>query len=212
MADLTLSNIIVFLNKSEARDKLARIVQFGSRGLVGATTELLGLADPRVRLVNGRASNLMSTLALARRSHRWCKEFPVIQQIPASLKIADPISMVLDTAQKVTLATFLIVDHYGWLKQAKVLNGKAQDTIWFGLKFFMVSNMISTVYNAYKLKNTDESKVEERKKLRLLVLKHAMMSIQIAHVSNTRKTSDFLVGILGVITSIMDAKEQWPKK
>lgn len=212
MADLTLNNIIVFLNKSEARDKLARIVQFGSRGLVGATTELLGLADPRVRLVNGRASNLMSTLALARRSHRWCKEFPVIQQIPASLKIADPISMVLDTAQKVTLATFLIVDHYGWLKQAKVLNGKAQDTIWFGLKFFMVSNMISTVYNAYKLKNTDESKVEERKKLRLLVLKHAMMSIQIAHVSNTRKTSDFLVGILGVITSIMDAKEQWPKK
>lgn len=209
MAEFNLTNVIVFMNKSEGRDKLARAVQFGARGLVGLTTKL-GLEDPKIRLINGRSNNLMSTLALARRSHRWCKEFPVIQAIPASLKIADPVAMVLDTAQKCTLASFLIIDHYGWLKQAKVLNGKAQDTIWFGLKFFMVSNAISVVYNMYKLQKTDASKVEERKKLRKLIAKHAMITIQICHVSNTRKIGDLWVGILGVITSTMDAMEQWP--
>lgn len=211
VAEFSFSNATVFFNKSEGRDKLARTVQYGSRMMVGLTT-LAGLEDPTIKLVNEKSGLMLSQLGLARRTHRWFKEIPVIQSIPASLKLKDPLEKAMDFLQKVTLASFLIIDHYGWIKQIGLIKrGKPTDTIWFGLKFFAVSNMVATVYNIYKLQKVDASKIEERAKLRTLIFKHAALSIQISHVSKLRESHDALAGFLGVITSFMDAKEQWPK-
>lgn len=168
----------------------------------------------------------MKQLAGARRTHRWCKEIPVIQNIiqnfPISISISRPLAIpdltdrALELMQKVTLATFLIIDHVGWLKQVKLLRGGKRagtGTIQLGLTFFCASNLFGMLYQVKKLhdaraekENTTQQKCIEN------ALKHAMLVVQTAHLSRTYETHDALVGFLGMITSGMDVLAQWPAK
>merc|ERR1712039_921922 len=151
--------------------------------------------------VEGHARTAMTQLAGARRTHRWCKEFPVIQSIPKSLTIADPIDRMLDLCQKISLATFMIIDHFGHMKQWKLLKGGKRagaGTVQLGLKFFCLSNFIGAVVQAKKCVET--------------IVKHLLLVLQTAHLSRLRETHDALVGVAGMVTSSMDVMTQWPAK
>lgn len=211
--DLTIANFQGLINKAEGRDKLARIFQYGARAIVGFVARSNPAKGSALAELGEVASNLMKKLADARRTHRFCKEIAPIQAIPKALKISNPVDMVLEVSSKVTLATFMIIDHIAWLKQINLIKSgrKAPETIQLGLKVFMVSNMLSTIINAKKLAALNDDQKDSKDAAQKAVVKHALLSLQCAHTSKFQETDDFLVGIAGVITSIMDTIPQWPK-
>merc|ERR1712107_405783 len=44
------------------------------------------------------------------------------------------------------------------------------------------------------------------------IVRNSLLAIQVAHLSRWWETSDVLVGLMGVITSIMDIAPVWPKQ
>jgi len=225
-AELTVANFNALCGKSEGRDKIARFCQYAARLLVGLTQMAQLKAGTRLYSVNQMAGNVMKQLASARRAHRWCKEFPVIQAILQSLptKIPAELSMSfgevaergLELLQKVTLATFMIIDHIGWLKQVQLLRGGKRagtGTIQLGLKFFCASNLLGLIFQLKKMEDArQKDEGGKQRKCAENALKHAMLVVQTAHLSRTYETHDALVGLLGMITSAMDVLGQWPER
>merc|ERR1712217_891000 len=44
------------------------------------------------------------------------------------------------------------------------------------------------------------------------VVRNGLLALQVAHLSRWWETSDALVGVLGVLTSILDISQVWPEK
>jgi hypothetical protein len=222
--ELSIVNFNALCTKSEGRDKLARFFQYAARTILGLIAMKRPNAGTRLFLLQEYAGNVMKQLAGARRTHRWCKEIPVIQNIiqsvPVSisrpLAIPDLTDRVLELMQKVTLSTFLIIDHVGWLKQVKLLRGGKRagtGTIQLGLTFFCASNLLGMLYQLKKLHDARAEKGNSKQqKCTENALKHAMLVVQTAHLSRTYETHDALVGFLGMITSGMDVLAQLPVK
>mmetsp|Transcript_75939 Transcript_75939/g.146756 ORF Transcript_75939/g.146756 Transcript_75939/m.146756 type:complete len:247 (-) Transcript_75939:66-806(-) len=208
--------------KAEGRDKLARLFQYAARFIIGLTALGKLQAGNRLYQINELAGNVMKNLSTARRTHRWCKEFPVIKNIHQGLPAIIPqpfdaptfVDRSLDMLQKVTLAFFLVIDHIGWLKQVKLLSGGRRagtGTIQFGLKFFCASNALGAVLHLKRWRDAQVSN-DEGKQWKCLetMMKHMFLVIQTAHLSRSYETHDVLVGLCGIVTSGMDLKGQWP--
>lgn len=229
LEQLSVATFNTLLSKSEGRDKLARFVQYFARTLVGLAGMKALKKGTALHKLNEQATNIMKQLAGARRTHRWCKEFPVIKGIVQDLPMQicaprDPwifMDRVLDLLQKCTLASFLVIDHVGWLKQVKVLSGGKRagtGTIQLGLKFFCASNLAGALIQLKKLREAaaeerdgGEPRSCERAKCAKNALKHALLVLQTAHLSRLRETHDALVGAAGMATSAMDVLSQWPE-
>lgn len=212
LAPASVNNLNSFLAKAEGRDKIARLGQFTCRFILGLTMSAKAGTD--MKRLNDNARSLMVQLAGARRTHRWCKEFPVIQSIPKALSLPSPLDVLLEVLQKTSLATFMIIDHVGWLKQLKILSGGKRagtGTIQLGLSFFCFSNFVAALMNCRKVAQLSDSKEPERSTLYQNIAKHVAIVIQMAHLSRLYETNDTLVGFLGMITSVQDCIPQWPK-
>ncbi|CAE6910917.1 Pex11 [Symbiodinium sp. CCMP2592] len=147
-SDVSLADFNALLTKAEGRDKLARTFQYCSRSIVGSAAYLQPTAGTLLARLEGNARTVMVQLASARRTHRWCKEFPVIQSLPACFKINDPVDRLFELLQKASLAAFLMIDHIGMLKQWKILSGGKRagtGTIQLGLKCGSQSRYADTV-------------------------------------------------------------------
>eukprot|EP00747_Dinoflagellata_sp_TGD_P110930 gnl/TRDRNA2_/TRDRNA2_171097_c1_seq2.p1 gnl/TRDRNA2_/TRDRNA2_171097_c1~~gnl/TRDRNA2_/TRDRNA2_171097_c1_seq2.p1 ORF type:complete len:286 (-),score=61.08 gnl/TRDRNA2_/TRDRNA2_171097_c1_seq2:137-874(-) len=217
-APLSLDTINALLVKAEGRDKLGRTAQYGARMLVGLVALAQPQAKSQLKAIGESARLVMVNLANARRAHRWFKEFAVLKSIPACLKIEDPLERVLDLCQKASLVTFLITDHFGWLKQQKIIkNGKRNGpaTIQLGLKWFCLCNAISVIIQVKKgLKLNDSEKPDkgtQQKKCLKDAFKHALLILQTAHLSMLYQSHDALVGFAGIISSMIDVQGQWPE-
>jgi len=205
------------LTKSEGRDKVARTVQYAARAFIGCTALAVPKAGSTLSIAEEHVKTIMVELSNARRTHRWCKELPVIQSIPACLKIQNPIDRFLELLQKISLASFMIIDHVGMLKKWKIIPaGKraGMGTIQLALKFFCFSNMISTILQMKKISvlRRQEDKMAECQKCKKTCLKHVLLVLQTLHLSNTYQTHDALVGVAGVITSMMDVFTLLPER
>eukprot|EP00927_Polykrikos_kofoidii_P056917 TRINITY_DN51004_c0_g1_i1.p1 TRINITY_DN51004_c0_g1~~TRINITY_DN51004_c0_g1_i1.p1 ORF type:complete len:253 (-),score=39.74 TRINITY_DN51004_c0_g1_i1:151-855(-) len=220
MADL-FNEFNVVCTKAEGRDKLARVGQYAARFVFGVTTWMEPTTGSKLLEINTHAKSVMSQLASARRTHRWCKEFPVIQSIPKSFQIADPVDRILEVVQKVSLATFMIVDHFAFLKQLKILKGGKRagtGTVQLGLRFFCLSNAVSAIIQAkklYKIKvkaDDDGKSATERYNCAKTIFKHLLLVLQTAHLSLLYQTHDALVGFAGMISSYIDLMGQWPER
>mmetsp|Transcript_104234 Transcript_104234/g.185198 ORF Transcript_104234/g.185198 Transcript_104234/m.185198 type:complete len:241 (+) Transcript_104234:57-779(+) len=217
LAEMTLADFNVLCTKAEGRDKLARFFQYLARAIVGSLGYMHPTAGTLLAKLEGHARTVMVQLAGARRTFRWCKEFPVIQSLPKCLEISDPIDRVFELLQKASLSIFLVTDHIGMLKQWKILTGGKRSgtgTIQLGLKFFCFSNFVAGLYQLKKVKdmgNKDEKK-EQRRKCYETAVKHALLVVQTAHLSLLYQTHDAIVGLAGVITSSIDVIGQLPAK
>jgi len=216
--DLTIDGFNTLCTKAEGRDKVARFFQYTARAIVGFSSMAAPKAGSKLSTVEGHARTAMVQLAGARRTHRWCKEFPVIQSIPKCLSIANPVDRVLELCQKVSLATFMMIDHVGHMKQWKILPGgkrSGSGTIQLGLKFFCFSNFIGAVVQIkklIKLNMAQEDKTSEKSKCMETAFKHLLIVLQTAHLSLLYQSHDALVGVAGMISSTMDFVAQWPAK
>jgi len=214
--EFRLDDFNTVLTKAEGRDKLARFVQYFMRAVVGFSSKASPKAGTTLDTMQTHARTVMTQLAGARRTHRWCKELPVLQNLPKSLKIADPLDRFLDFFQKATLATFMMIDHVGHLKQWKILPGgkrSGSGTIQLGLKFFCLSNFIGLIVQCKKLfllNRSQEDKSTEKNKCLETAFKHLLVMFQTSHLSLLYQTHDAWVGIAGMISSGMDFSLQWP--
>jgi len=218
-APMELNTINTLFTKSEGRDKVARFFQYLCRFVIGYLTKTGYEKGSSLADLNEQATNVMKQLAGARRAHRFCKEFPVIQAICAQFPLAVPSTMSktldlgVDLAQKISLATFMIIDHVGWLKTVKVLKGGKRagtGTIQLGLKFFCFSNLLGCFANLKKASELPEDQQGKKPTMLQTAFKHALIVIQTLHLSRTYETNDMLVGAAGMISSFIDAKSQWP--
>lgn len=215
--EITLSDFNVLCTKAEGRDKIARFFQYLARAIVGFLAYTQPTAGTLLAGLETRARTVMVQLGGARRTFRWCKEFPVIQNLPKCLEIQDPLDRALELFQKGFLAAFLITDHIGLLKQWKILSGGKRSgtgTIQLGLKLFCFSNAFAAVMQAKKIRDlgTKEEKGAERRKCLETAVKHLLLVVQTAHLSLLYQTHDAIVGVAGVLTSCIDVIGQLPAK
>eukprot|EP00405_Crypthecodinium_cohnii_P014637 CAMPEP_0206452346 /NCGR_PEP_ID=MMETSP0324_2-20121206/19893_1 /ASSEMBLY_ACC=CAM_ASM_000836 /TAXON_ID=2866 /ORGANISM="Crypthecodinium cohnii, Strain Seligo" /LENGTH=223 /DNA_ID=CAMNT_0053922423 /DNA_START=151 /DNA_END=822 /DNA_ORIENTATION=- len=216
--ELSVDAFNVACTKADGRDKIARFFQYAFRAFIGYSSMHHPKNGTRLHTYETMARTAMTNLGSARRCNRWCKEFPVIQNLPKSLAIKDPIDRFIDVVQKVSLATFMITDHVGHLRQWKILDGGKRSgagTIQLALKFFCLSNsmgLIAQLKKYFQLRKSTEDKSADKYKCLETAFKHMLIILQTAHLSLLYPTHDIPVGIAGMISSLMDLKAQWPQK
>ncbi|CAE7227743.1 Pex11 [Symbiodinium natans] len=216
-SDISLTDFNTLLTKAEGRDKLARVFQYFSRAIVGSAAYLQPTAGTLLATLEGNARTVMVQLASARRTHRWCKEFPVIQSLPQCFKVVDPVDRLFELLQKASLAAFLMIDHIGMLKQWKILSGGKRagtGTIQLGLKIFTFCNIVGLLYQLKKIKDIglEEEKRDQLGKCWETAVKHALICVQTAHLSLLYPTHDLIVGVCGIFSSSLDVCAQLPAK
>merc|ERR1712079_824820 len=92
--------------------------QYGCRALQGILAHLP--ADSALQLCKPLAAEVQTTLAWARRTHRWGKEMPHIPALGEAVEKGD----MLEAAQRAVLITFLVQDHIYWLLKVGLLKFK----------------------------------------------------------------------------------------
>lgn len=217
-------NIWKFISKAEARDKVGRIVQYYCRHLQGVMDHL----DKTHWLLAWKpaVAEVQSTLAWARRTHRWGKEMPHIPKLGKALEQGD----WLEAAQCTVLITFLVQDHVYWLLKVGLLKFQAYTAIqWHrrNLRFITLSHVLNFSLcvrsimriKAKQAKNDPEftgsekaiakanSEIYDNQKM---MLRYTLTFIQMLHVSGVKKMDDWYIGIMGMMSSYIDASKQWP--
>lgn len=200
------------LAKSEGRDKLGRIAQYGGRMLSGIA-DLQGAQKGSALAEWGAiGAEVQKTLGGARRTHRWGKEIPLIKSLPKTLDLVNRnlLDFFLEVVQKLNQLGYLMFDRLAWLKQQKIITGgkSAAETVKTAMSFFMVCNGAATLIQLKKYCNEkDESKKGAALKA---AFKHLLLTYQCAHNSTIFVSHNAYVGAAGVISSIIDVQAQWP--
>mmetsp|Transcript_7624 Transcript_7624/g.27947 ORF Transcript_7624/g.27947 Transcript_7624/m.27947 type:complete len:324 (-) Transcript_7624:318-1289(-) len=197
-SELCLRSFNAVAQTCEGRDKIVRLFQYGSRLVMGLTVRSMA-SGSRPADVNILARRLMVALSDVRRTYRWGKELPVLLAVPKALEVSDRTERLLDVAQKVTLLMYFVIDHIAWLKRARYGVRWGLDTIQLGLKCFMLSSVFGTLLGA-------------KRKSSLSTVRNGLLAFQAAHISKWRESSDVLVGLAGIVTSIMDLSPLWPER
>merc|ERR1719507_1477961 len=164
-----------------------------------------------------------TTLAWARRTHRWGKEMPHIPTLGKAISNLD----VLQAAQSMVLITFLVQDHIYWLLKVGILKFTNYTPIqWHrrNLRFITLSHVLnfslcirevmqlnSKVQEAEAKGNEDAVKkakagIYDNKRM---MVRYVLTFIQMLHVSQVKKMDDWYIGIMGMISSYIDASKQW---
>eukprot|EP00933_Yihiella_yeosuensis_P037373 TRINITY_DN31278_c0_g1_i1.p1 TRINITY_DN31278_c0_g1~~TRINITY_DN31278_c0_g1_i1.p1 ORF type:complete len:322 (+),score=47.66 TRINITY_DN31278_c0_g1_i1:132-968(+) len=216
------AHIWKFLSKSEARDKTGRIVQYFCRCLQGVIEHM-----PNSPLAPWKTviAEVQTTLAWARRTHRWGKEWPHIPVLGQAISGGD----ILEGAQRAVLITFLIQDHIYWLLKVGILKfEKYKPVEWHrrNLRFITFSHVLNfslcvrevmRIKERQQLKDPNysgtaeaeakaESAIFDNKKM---MLRYVLTFLQMLHVSQVKKMDDWYIGLFGMVSSYIDASKQW---
>mmetsp|Transcript_126311 Transcript_126311/g.327911 ORF Transcript_126311/g.327911 Transcript_126311/m.327911 type:complete len:282 (+) Transcript_126311:138-983(+) len=216
-------NIWKFISKAEARDKTGRIVQYGCRALQGF---LAHMPDSPLNIYQPAIAEVQTTLAWARRTHRWGKEMPHIPKLGKALASGD----WLEAAQCMVLITFLVQDHIYWLLKVGILKFQNYTAIqWHrrNLRFITFSHVLNFSLCVRAIKRIREKQAKDDSKYtgseealkkaenevydnKRMMLRYVLTFIQMLHVSQVKKMDDWYIGIMGMMSSYIDASKQWP--
>jgi hypothetical protein len=217
------SHIWKFISKAEARDKTGRIVQYACRMIQG----LMEFLAPEHPLLAYKTivAEVQTTLAWARRTHRWGKELPHIPVLGEAFCSGD----VLECCQRAVLVTFLVQDHVYWLLKTGIFKFEKYSPIqWHrrNLRFITLSHVLN-----FSLCVRDVLRIREKQKLndpkysgseqalkkaeadvydnKRMMVRYVLTFIQMLHVSQVKKMHDSYIGMFGMISSYIDASKQW---
>mmetsp|Transcript_68348 Transcript_68348/g.120652 ORF Transcript_68348/g.120652 Transcript_68348/m.120652 type:complete len:581 (+) Transcript_68348:110-1852(+) len=212
-----------FISQAEARDKSGRIVQYGCRmlqGIIEHFPQSFPLAPFKKEI-----AEVQTTLAWARRTHRWGKEMPHIPVLGQAISSGD----VLEAAQRAVLITFLIQDHVYWLLKVGILKFQNYSAIqWHrrNLRFITLSHVLNfslCVREVMRIRQKQEkqdpkysgskealAKAEsEIYDNRRMMVRYVLTFIQMLHVSQVMQLDDWYIGLFGMISSYIDASKLW---
>mmetsp|Transcript_11839 Transcript_11839/g.27953 ORF Transcript_11839/g.27953 Transcript_11839/m.27953 type:complete len:285 (+) Transcript_11839:52-906(+) len=219
-AEFSLENLSRVLQTYEGRDKTARLVQFASRFVVGLTAQ----ASSRtfVRAVHGDARKLLAAVTSARRTYRIGRELPILLSFSSAMAQPKLMDTALDLSKKATLVMYFLTDHLGWLKQVLRDAKSAAGTIQRGLTWLAISSFVSAICGVRHLcvapdvPNQASADVrsdlqpQKRREVFVLIFRDCLLAFQALHLARIFEGGDSLVGILGMVTSIIDIARVWP--
>nr|AFK43968.1 unknown [Medicago truncatula] len=103
--------LVLYLNKAEARDKICRAIQYGSK--------FLSNGEP------GKAQNVDKTTSLARKVFRLFKFVNDLHALISPSPQGTPLPLILlGKSKNALLSTFLFLDQFVWLGRTGVIDNK----------------------------------------------------------------------------------------
>mmetsp|Transcript_95516 Transcript_95516/g.275188 ORF Transcript_95516/g.275188 Transcript_95516/m.275188 type:complete len:272 (+) Transcript_95516:88-903(+) len=204
------------ISKAEARDKAGRIVQYFCRALQG----FLGHMSPEhpSQVYKAAIAEVQSTLAWARRTHRWGKEMPHIPKFVKAIGDGD----ALEATQCAVLITFLVQDHVYWLLKVGLLKFANYTPIqWHrrNLRFITFSHVLNfslctraimrvkdkQAKNEISAEKANSEIFDNQK----MMFRYVLTFIQMLHVSQVKKMDDWYIGLMGMMSAFIDLSKQW---
>jgi len=217
------THVVQFVAKAEARDKVGRIAQYCCRCIQG----ILAHCSPEFPLqaYKPAVAEIQTTLAWARRTHRWGKELPHIPVLGEAVGKGD----LLEVAQRAVLITFLVQDHMYWLLKVGLVKFSNYTAIeWHrrNLRFITLSHVLNFALCVRsinriqakqqlgdpKYSGSEESVQKARDEIydnQRMIVRYVLTFIQMIHVSGVKQLDDWYIGIFGMISSYIDASKQW---
>ncbi|KAE8730421.1 Peroxisomal membrane protein 11C [Hibiscus syriacus] len=217
-----LALVVLYLNKAEARDKICRAIQYGSK--------FLSNGQP------GTAQNVDKSTSLARKVFRLFKFVNDLHGLISRVPQGTPLPLVLlGKSKNALLSTFLFLDQIVWLGRTGIYKNKERTELIGRISLFcwMGSSVCTTLVELGELgrlskslrkleknlKNSDKYQNEEyRAKLqksneRTLALVKAGLDILVAvgllQLAPTKVTPR-VTGALGFITSLISCYQLLP--
>ncbi|KAL4351213.1 hypothetical protein GQ457_06G032360 [Hibiscus cannabinus] len=217
-----LALIVLYLNKAEARDKICRAIQYGSK--------FLSNGQP------GTAQNVDKSTSLARKVFRLFKFVNDLHGLISSVPQGTPLPLVLlGKSKNALLSTFLFLDQIVWLHRSGIYKNKERAELLGRISLFcwMGSSVCTTLVELGELgrlsvsmkkleknlKNSDKYKNEEyRAKLqksneRTLALVKAGMDIVVAVgllQLSPKKVTPRVTGAFGFVSSLISCYQLLP--
>ncbi|KAF8780225.1 hypothetical protein HU200_001894 [Digitaria exilis] len=216
--------LVLYLNKAEARDKICRAIQYGSK--------FISNGQP------GTAQDVDKSTTLARKVFRllkWVNDLHALITPPAK---GTPLTLVLlGKSKNALLSTFLFLDQFVWLGRTGIIKNKeATDRVGrISLYCWMASSACASLVElgelkrlsksmrklARELRDTDkyeneqyQNKMKESDE-RLLALVKAAMDVVVAVgllQLAPKKITPRVTGALGFITSLISCYQQLPSR
>jgi len=213
-----------FISKAEARDKLGRFVQYAIRAITGSLQ--YAAPDHPLNVWVPAMKEMQTTLAWARRTMRWGKFMPHVPKLAKAIENGD----ALEATTCVILITFIIQDHIYWLLKVGALKFQSYTPVqWHrrNLRLITVNHVLNFILCGRTIKRirdkqaegdskysgskeavakADKEVYDNKKQMFRLVLTF----IQMLHVAQIKKMDDWYIGIMGMMSSYLDAAKQWP--
>ncbi|XP_051123346.1 peroxisomal membrane protein 11C-like [Andrographis paniculata] len=222
VARVELGLAVLYLNKAEARDKICRAIQYGSR--------FLSNGEP------GTAQNVEKSTSLARKVFRLFKFINDLHALISPSAPGTPLPLILlGKSRNALLSTFLFMDQIVWLGRAGIYKNKARTEMIARISFFawMGSSICGTLVEIgeigrlsasmnkleKELKNTNKHENEQYRtkvkmsKERSLALVKAAMDIVVAVgllQLAPKKVSPRVTGAFGFATSLISCYQLLP--
>ncbi|KAL0428933.1 UNVERIFIED_CONTAM: Peroxisomal membrane protein 11C [Sesamum radiatum] len=212
-AELALA--VLYLNKAEARDKICRAIQYGSK--------FLSNGEP------GTAQNVDKSTSLARKVFRLFKFINDLHALISPSAPGTPLPLILlGKSKNALLSTFLFLDQIVWLGRTGIYKNKERTELIGRISLFcwLGSSVCTTLVEAFsineevgeELKNTDKNKNEYRSKLkksneRSLALVKAGMDIVVAVgllQLAPKKVTPRVTGAFGFVSSLISCYQLLP--
>ncbi|XAR54092.1 hypothetical protein NMG60_11029097 [Bertholletia excelsa] len=222
VARAELALVVLYLNKAEARDKICRAIQYGSK--------FLSNGEP------GTAQNVDKSTSLARKVFRLFKFVNNLHALISPTSSDAPLPLILlGKSKNALLGTFLFLDQIVWLGRTGIYKNKERADLLgrISLQCWMASSVCATLVELGELgrlsaamkklekdlKNSDKYKNEQyRSKLqksneRSLALVKAAMDIVVAVgllQLAPKKVTPRVTGAFGFVSSLISCYQLLP--
>ncbi|WCJ23145.1 Peroxisomal membrane protein 11D [Euphorbia peplus] len=219
-----LALLVVYLNKAEARDKICRAIQYGSK--------FVSNGQP------GTAQNVDKSTSLARKVFRLLKFVNDLHGLISPVPQGTPLPLVLlGKSKNALLSTFLFLDQIVWLGRSGIYKNKERTEIIGRISLFcwMGSSVCNTLVEIgelgrlsasmkqleKELKDSDKNKNEQyRAKLQksndrsLALIKSAMDIVVAAGLLqlSPKKITPRVTGGFGFVTSLISCYQLLPSR
>ncbi|XP_022757207.1 peroxisomal membrane protein 11C-like [Durio zibethinus] len=150
-----LALIVLYLNKADARDKICRAIQYGSK--------FLSNGQP------GTAQNVDKSTSLARKVFRLFKFVNDLHGLISPVPLGTPLPLVLlGKSKNALLSTFLFLDQIVWLGRTGIYKNKEQADLIGRISLFcwMGSSICSTLVELGELQRLSASMKKLEKNLK----------------------------------------------
>ncbi|TKV98588.1 hypothetical protein SEVIR_9G569400v4 [Setaria viridis] len=216
--------VVLYLNKAEARDKICRAIQYGSKFISNGQA--------------GTAQDVDKSTTIARKVFRllkWVNDLHALISPPAK---GTPLTLVLlGKSKNALLSTFLFLDQFVWLGRTGIIKNKeATDRVGrISLYCWMASSVCASLVElgelkrlsksmrklARELRDTDkyeneqyQNKMKQSDERLLAVVKAAMdvvVAIGLLQLA-PKKITPRVTGAFGFITSLISCYQQLPSR
>jgi peroxin-11B len=198
-----------WLKKTDGRDKLYRLVAYGSKIPIHLLSQEKGNEEVVQKLKKGA-----SAVGLSRKLMRMFRSVQFIQDFLTATSVKDPIERSLGMIKAFALTIWMLVDHAQWMHKVGYIKLQ-QEKRWSEIhsKSWFVGLLFGVLQNLYKYKGAIAKKDRDAKKE--LKLKQGIVKNGIDLIIPSQRLgwvgiSDGVVGVAGTITSVIGIYDTYP--